>query len=485
MLAAAAALALCMMTGCAGASESTETTTTTTTAASTATAEGEAASASAGNLSGQQAVNAEAKEASFSERDMEQTADTSDAKSITVRDGEIIDINEEGVYVISGTAANCTIRIEADKTNKVQLVLDGVSVTNTDFPVIYVVNADKCFITTAEGSENTLAVTGAYRADGETNTDAVIFAKDDIVFNGLGKLTISTTEDNGISCKNDIKFTGGTYDITCAEDAVEAKDMIAVCGGSFTIKTDKDGFHAEDSDDATKGSVAVSGGTFDITAKSDGIQGTTFVRIDGGEIAIDASEGIEAAYVLINDGTINIKASDDGINASSGSAGSQNGFGNINTDGICIEFNGGTTTIDMAAGDTDGVDSNGSLIITGGTISVNTQGNAFDYENEPVFTGGTILVNGEEKTEVPQDMMGGGFGGGKGGFGGKRPDFNGEMPEGFEPPEGFDGERPEFNGEMPEGFEPPEGFEGFKGKGGRPGSKDSSSETAGETTSDT
>lgn len=484
MLAAAAALALCMMTGCAGTSESTETAAATTTTANTAAAEGEAASAETGNLSEKQAVKASAKEVSFSDRDMEQTADTSDAKNITVKDGEIIDIKEEGVYVVSGTATNCTIRIEADKTNKVQLVLNGVSITNTDFPAIYVVNADKTFITTAEGSENTLSVTGAFRADGDTNTDAVIYSKDDIVFNGLGKLTVSCAENNGISCKNDIKFTGGSYDITSAKDAIEAKDMIAVCGGSFTINTDKDGLHAEDSDDTTKGSVIITGGTFNITAKSDGIQGTTLSQIDGGEITIDASEGIEAAYVIINGGTVNITASDDGINASSGSAGSQNGFGNFDTSGVGIEINGGDITINMAAGDTDGVDSNGSLTITGGTISVNTQGNAFDHEDEPVFTGGKIYVNGEEKTEVPQDMMGGGFGGGKGGFGGfggKRPeDFDGEMPE------GFDGERPDFNGEMPEGFEPPEGFdgkqrpEGFKGKGRR-GSADSSSESSADT----
>ena len=44
-----------------------------------------------------------------------------------------------------GTA--CTVRIEADKEAKIQLVLDGVSITNDDFPAIYVVSADKVFIT--------------------------------------------------------------------------------------------------------------------------------------------------------------------------------------------------------------------------------------------------------------------------------------------------------------------------------------------------
>ena len=474
MLAAAAAIAFCMMTGCAASTDNTEsdsaqTSASTTTSAAAAGESGEA-SAETGELSYGLPATAKAVEDLFSDRDLEQTADTSSAKNITLADGETVNITEEGVYVISGNAKDCTIKIDAGKEAKVQLVLDGAEITNSDFPAIYVVNADKVFVTTADGTENKLFVTGAFKADGETNTDAVIYSKDDITFNGKGTLTVSSAQGNGISGKDDVKFTGGTYDITSAEDAVEAKDSIAICGGTFTIKSDKDGFHSEDSDDAAKGGLDITGGTFNITAKSDGIQGTSYVRIEDGDITIDSSEGIEAAYIVINGGTINITASDDGINASSGDKGSQSDFGRFDTTGVGIEINGGELTINMGGGDTDGVDSNGSLTITGGTINVNTSGNAFDYENEPVFTGGKIYVNGEEKTEVPQDMMGG-FG--KGGFGGKKPeDFDGEMPEGFEPPEGFDGKRPDFNGEMPEGFEPPEGFDGkmpenFKGRGGR------------------
>ena len=82
----------------------------------------------------------------FSKRDLEQEADLSEASSIEAADGKTIDITEAGVYVISGSAKNCTIRVEAAKEDKVQLVLDGVTITNEDSPEIYVVSADKCFI---------------------------------------------------------------------------------------------------------------------------------------------------------------------------------------------------------------------------------------------------------------------------------------------------------------------------------------------------
>ena len=70
----------------------------------------------------------------FTDRDIEQTSDTSDAEYIELRDGEDISITEAGVYVISGSAKNTTIVVETDYEAKVQLVLDGVSVSNTEAP---------------------------------------------------------------------------------------------------------------------------------------------------------------------------------------------------------------------------------------------------------------------------------------------------------------------------------------------------------------
>ena len=133
----------------------------------------------------------------FTDRDLEQTADRTDAVFLTVADGQDITITEAGVYVLSGTASGVTVRVEAGEDDKVQLVLDGLSVTNTSFPVIYVKSADKVFVTVA--ADSSLAVTGAFTSDGDTKTDAVIFSKDDLVLNGTGTLNIKCAEANGIS----------------------------------------------------------------------------------------------------------------------------------------------------------------------------------------------------------------------------------------------------------------------------------------------
>ncbi len=292
-------------------------------------------------------------ETTFTERDLEQTADTSEAQNITVADNKTIDITDEGVYTISGSADNCTIRINAEDSAKVQLVLDGVNIDNENFPAIYVLSADKVFITTTD-TDNTLTVSGQFTADGENNTDAVIYSKDDIVLNGTGTLNVTSNYGNGITCKDDMKITGGTYNIKAALDAFEANDTISIYDGIFNVTTNKDGFHCEN--DEAEGTITISDGTFTINGDSDGIQACAVLQIDGGDFDITAAEGLEATYIVINDGNITINASDDGINAAA----------NTNAYETAILFNGGNVNVSMGQGDTDAIDSNGSIYVNGG-----------------------------------------------------------------------------------------------------------------------
>ena len=332
----------------------------------------------------------------FTDRDLTQTPDLSEAETYTVADGQDIEITEEGVYVLQGTASDVTVYVDTDKADdaKVQIVLDGVSITNDDFPCIYVREADKVFVTTTD-TENTLSVTDAFTADGDTNTDGVIFCRSDLVLSGLGVLTISST-DNGVVCKDDLKITGGTYIIEASSKTLEANDSIVIADGWFTLNAGTDALHAENDDDDALGYIYICGGEFDISAGDDGIHAVSALQIDGGNFHIYAAEGIEGTYIQINDGMIEIDSQDDGINAAWKSGAYD----------ATLEINGGSITVTMASGDTDGIDSNGDLIITGGTIDVTGQ-SAFDCDGSVTFTGGIVIVNGTEVDSIPIQMMGG------------------------------------------------------------------------------
>ena len=340
----------------------------------------------------------------FTDRDLKQTADLTDAVSFTVSDGQDIHITAAGVYVLSGEASGVTVYVEAGKDDKVQLVLDGLTVINTDFPVIYVKAADKVFVTTA--GDSTLSVTGTFAADGSTKTDSVIFSKVDLTLNGTAALALSST-DNGIVGKDDLKITGGTYVIRAASKAIEANDSIRIADGVLTLTAGTDGLHAENKDDDTKGYIWIGGGSLTITAGDDGIHAVSLVQIDDGTIDITAAEGIEATWIRFNGGTVIIQSSDDGVNAARKSSAYT----------PTVEINGGDITVVMGGGDTDGIDSNGNIIMNGGTVRV-TGNSTFDYDGSAQYNGGVIIANGQQVSEIPNQMMGGWGGGwGNGGRG--------------------------------------------------------------------
>lgn len=346
----------------------------------------------------------------FTQTDQTQTVDTTTAKKITLEDGKDVAIDAAGTYVITGTAKNPTIIVNASADEEVHLVFDNASITNTNKPTVYAVNAKNVYVTTIQNSTNNLKVTGKFTEDDGKNIDAVIFAKTNITLNGLGTLNIDSSA-NGVASNNDLKVTGGTYNINTTKHGFKALNSIRVADGTFNINAKKDGFHSENEDDLTTGYVYIAGGNFTINSEDDGIQGTTITEIDGGTFDINAVEGIEGTYVQINDGTIKIYATDDGINASEKAT---------NYD-VQLEINGGNLDITMAEGDTDALDANGTLTINGGYINITAQ-SAFDYDLTGTLNGGTVIVNGTQVTTLENSMMGGPGGqpgqGDPGGFGG-------------------------------------------------------------------
>lgn len=314
--------------------------------------------------------------------------------------GSTVTISGEGTYVLSGSLDNGSVIVDAGKEDKIQLILNGVSITSEDFAALYVASADKVTVTLAEGTVNTLLNGGSFIAIDESNVDAVIFSRDDLELEGAGTLIITSPAGHGIVGKDDLTVSDGNYEISAADTVIKANDSLEIAGGVFTLTAGADGLHAENSDDESLGSIYISGGTFYINAADDGVHATTTLQIDGGTFQITAAEGLEATCITVNGGDISIAASDDGVNAARKSS----------LYSPMVEINGGNVTIVMGAGDTDGVDSNGDIVINGGTVNV-TGNSTFDYDGTGVINGGTVIVNGEQVSTLPNQMMGGGMGG--------------------------------------------------------------------------
>lgn len=300
----------------------------------------------------------------FTERDLEQTYDESAAEKITLSGSEDVEITNEGVYVLSGSLENATVVVNVKDDEKVQLVLNGVTITNENKAAILVVNADKVFLTTGKDSKNTITTSGEFETYGDiSNIDAAIFSKDDLTINGLGTLSVSAGNGHGIVSKNDLRITGSTINITAAEHGLSGKDAVKICDGTINITAGEKGIKSKNSDEEGKGLVYICGGNITISAGTEGIEGTK-LYIKGGEI--------------------DITAKDDGLNAAS----------KFDED-IELEISGGKVHINA---NSDGIDSNGSILVSGGETyvsgSVSDGDGALDYETTATITGGTFVAAG-------------------------------------------------------------------------------------------
>jgi len=293
--------------------------------------------------------------------------------------GDTITITKAGTYVISGTLNDGQIIVDSEDDENVRLVLNNAAITNSDSAPILIKSAKNSIISLPPGTESILT-------DGSMSTDeevtGTLFSADDLWINGSGTLTINANYKDGISGNDDIEITQAKIIITTVDDGIAANDSVSVSTADITIHAAGDGIKATNETEAEKGYIAIKDGSFRIDAGDDGLHAETLLYIQGGTINIQKSyEGIESEVIVLSGGTIDLTASDDGINAT-GDAG-------------ILTISGGDIKVNAAG---DGIDVNGSAYMTGGSVLVsgptNSGNAALDYDGVFEISGGTLLVAG-------------------------------------------------------------------------------------------
>ena len=239
----------------------------------------------------------------FSDRDQDPSYDESEAISVTLADdgttasgkgvevdGSTVTITKAGTYVISGSLTDGQLVVDADG-EKVQLVLSGASISTSSSTALYVRNADKVFLTLADGTTNTISASGEDVETDDHNLDGAVWSHDDLTVNGSGTLAVSSACGHGIVSKDDLTLVSGAVSVTAAVDALQAKGDLAVGGGTWTLSAGDDGMHSD----------------------------ADLVIVDGNVDVTQSYEGLEGATVTVAGGTANVISSDDGINASGAS----------------------------------------------------------------------------------------------------------------------------------------------------------------------
>lgn len=330
--------------------------------------------------------------------------------------GSTITIIDEGTYILSGTLDDGMIIVNAEKADKTQLVLNGATIHSETSAPIYILQADKVFITTAADTTNTLSNGGTFTAIDENNIDSVIYSKEDITLNGSGTLVVTSPAGHGIVSKDSLTITSGDYDINCASHALAGKDNVCIANGDFTLVSGKDGIHAENADDATTGFVYIKNGTYNIAAEGDGISSASYMQIEDGIFDITSGGGSANATSETSEswgnfmgggrhqgGKMSNKMGDPMGNDKKGSftdptTENNNSTEDAATDSASIKgikatttltINGGTFTINSAD---DSIHSNADVTVNGGTFEIKSGDDAFHADNTLTVTAGTINI---------------------------------------------------------------------------------------------
>ena len=228
---------------------------------------------------------------------------TASKSGVVSASGNVLTITAAGKYKITGTLDNAQLRIAVEKTEEVDLVFAGVSITNKTNAPLYIESADKVSIKLEEGTENVLTDAKTYiLPEGEDKPNACIYSSEDLTIKGEGTLVVNANYNNGIGTKNDLKIKGGNITVTATNNALKGNQSITIEGGNITLYG-ADGIKS-DSLVEGEGIIEILGGTINIKAGDDGLQAATDITIAEG-----ASVTVNAADKDVNsDGTTNIAA---------------------------------------------------------------------------------------------------------------------------------------------------------------------------------
>lgn len=193
--------------------------------------------------------------------------------------------------------------------------------------------------------------------------------------NQSGNSSKKSYSTKGIKADSEINISGFTININSTDDGIHANS------DSGVLETGEDG----------KGTIVINGGTITISSGDDGMHADKQLDVNDGYINVVTSyEGLEAMTINLNGGKVYVYATDDGINACTGDG---------KTTPI-INVNGGYIDVTTASGDTDGIDSNGNYVQTGGFVLVkggSSSGNvsgSIDVDGTVTITGGTCVALG-------------------------------------------------------------------------------------------
>lgn len=317
--------------------------------------------------------------------------------------GSTVTISSAGTYIVSGTADDCQIEINAGKNDVVKLVLDNASLTSKTAPAIYSSKAKKTIILLPDGTSSTLSDGSDYftetssdssdttnnETDSSSQPNAALYCQDDLTILGNGTLTVNGNAHNGITSKDILRITSGTINVNAKNHGITSKDNLAIENGTLKVTSGGDGIRSTyaETDDISKGHIFIENADISITSQNDGIQSEKNLIINSGTFNIKTGDGAESNSKADSSNNDSFHGFPNSSQTTDSSASvSQKGLKSGNS----ITVNNGTFTLDTFD---DSIHSNENVEITGGTFDIKTGDDAVHADDTLLIKNGTITVS--------------------------------------------------------------------------------------------
>lgn len=356
----------------------------------------------------------------YSETGITVTPDIIDQVNYTITNKTHLVINSSRskmAYRVQGNCNNGSLKIYSEK--KFQLALHGLTLTNPKGPAVNIQSGKTVYVTLTADKTNNLC-------DGETYADApysegepedqkgTFFSEGQLIFSGTGTLNVTSYGGHGIASDDYIRVRSGNINIVkAAKDGFNTNDVFRVgrmsaSAPTITINATGDGI------DCGKGNILIEAGDITVNTIDDGIV-TSYETLT--DATIDPSITIRGGFVKVN--TTGEKGMAIKSNANYTQTGGiiqittkGNGSKAVNSEKAAIFTGGKLTALVDGAISSDSSATAGikciDLTVTDGTIGINCSGvgaKAVNSDGNVVIDGGslTLLSTGKNYNEGTDD----------------------------------------------------------------------------------
>lgn len=263
-------------------------------------------------------------------------------------------------YTLEGATTNGSFKLNS--SNKAQINLNGVSITNPTGPAINIQSGKTMLVKVADGtinyledSEDEYQFTDKEDEAGEQKK-GTFFSEGQLIFSGNGTLNVKSNYGHGIASDDYVRMRADNMNITidAVRDGISTKDRFIMYGGELTINAGQDGV------DVSEGYIEIGAGKLTVNAADEGITASYEGDEDTGVI-----DPLITPYIDIKGGLIKVTTTDDkghGVRAMS-----------------ALSMSGGIVQVVTKGAGSKALLAEGDMSLTGGKVTACTEGNAL-YE---------------------------------------------------------------------------------------------------------